>query len=150
MPYKTHGMSYSPEYKTWVNMISRCKYPSIRNYKWYGGRGIKVCDRWLTFKNFYEDMGNRPSGKFTLERIDNDGNYEPDNCIWALATDNKNNTRANRKLTFNGKTLSVSQWARELNINKYTIAARLRYGWPVESVLSEPIKMGVKLDHRLK
>lgn len=89
-----HGMFRTPEYKAWAAMIQRCSNPKDNRYYTHGGRGIKVCDEWLnSFENFYEDMGDRPSDKHSLDRIDNDGNYEPTNCKWSTQSEqnfNKN------------------------------------------------------------
>lgn len=124
--------------------MERCSNPNHRDFRLYGGRGIKVCDRWQSFACFLEDMGERPPGK-TIERVDSDKDYELDNCIWADHTSQANNTNRNHFLTFNGKTLTVSQWAREpeikqLGITKAVIHRRFALGWSVEQCLTEPLR----------
>jgi hypothetical protein len=97
-----HGHAYagkiSPEYNAWLAMRARCRHPGNPNFKNYGARGITVCERWEIFENFFADMGSRPSPKHSLDRIDNDGNYEPSNCRWATPKEQMNNVRG-RKLT---------------------------------------------------
>jgi hypothetical protein len=124
----------SPINKIWQGMKKRCFNSRDVSYPRYGARGIKVCDRWLDFRNFLADMGDRPPG-MTIERIDNAGNYEPGNCKWATAMEQSANTRKNRMITANGKTLHMSAWARELELNIGTIRWRLNNGWSAERAL---------------
>jgi hypothetical protein len=92
---KTHGMSYTDTFRIWTGILRRCLNPNFKAYKYYGGRGITVCDRWLKFENFFEDMGVRPDG-LQIDRIDVDGNYEPSNCRWVTPKVNMNNRRINK------------------------------------------------------
>ena len=133
---KTHGFYYHPLYTIWKNMMDRCYNKKCKAYKYYGGRGINVCKRWHDIKNFVEDLIGRP-GKLTLDRIDNNGNYEPNNCRWVSQKIQCNNTRANRKITFSNLTLTLSEWSEKTNINRDTIRHRLyRYNWTVEDALT--------------
>lgn len=92
--YEHHGMKNSKMYMVWTQMKRRCNQPTHKDYRLYGGRGITVCERWLhSFKNFYEDMGDKPSPSHSLDRINNDGNYEPDNCKWSTPKEQRNNQR---------------------------------------------------------
>jgi len=135
---KSQGGGYkTPEYTTWKEMKRRCYNPQFRWYHLYGGRGITICDRWRTsFVNFLADMGPRPFPEATVERVDNDGNYAPENCRWASRLEQGQNTRKVRLLTHNGKTLSIRGWARELGIRHCIILWRLKHKWPIEKVLS--------------
>jgi hypothetical protein len=105
------------EHDAWRGMLARCRNPRHPSYKNYGGRGITACERWNSFENFLDDMGKRPSPKHSLDRIDNNGNYEPGNCRWATRREQANNTRMNRFVTFDGRTMTLAQWARETGIH---------------------------------
>ena len=135
----THGHTVggkSRTYITWRNMLSRCYNLNKDTYQHYGGRGITVCERWHKFENFLADMGERPL-RMSIERIDNDGNYCPENCRYATQKEQCNNQRSNRFLTFNGKTQTISQWSEETGIKAGTLERRLnRYGWSIERVLN--------------
>ena len=130
----------SVEWLRWSAMISRCyKAYSGECYKRYGARGIKVCDRWLkSFPAFLEDMGRCPAG-FTIERINNDGHYSPDNCKWATRQEQANNRRTNHLIRFNGETLTASEWERRTGIKSLTLIARLRRGWTEQRTVSTPL-----------
>lgn len=134
----THGQSgivKTETYRTWLNMRGRCNSESHQSYKHYGGRGIQVCERWNSFGAFLSDMGERPDG-MTIERKNNDGNYEPENCVWATDKEQCNNRRSNVFIEFNGLSLTYSQWAEKLNIDKTVIRQRHLKGWPIDRVLS--------------
>lgn len=139
-PKSSSRLKDTPEYRTYRHMLGRCRTKTNKAYKHYGGRGIKVCDRWLEpngrgFDNFLFDMGKRPTNKTSLDRINNNGNYEPSNCRWADSVEQLNNTRRSRFITAYGKTQTVSQWARELGMKSTTIHQRLAYGWTGEKIL---------------
>ncbi len=136
----THGMSYTVTHKSWRHMKERCLNPKSKSYKDYGGRGITICKRWLdTFENFYEDMGEKPR-RLTLNRIDNDGDYEPDNCKWSSAKEQANNKRSNHILTYNGIVKTLAQWAEYLGIKRGVIDKRLKRGWTIEKALEVPVR----------
>lgn len=132
------GSVLTPEQGVYYAMIRRCTKTDDPRYPRYGGRGIEVCDRWLGpdgFNHFLADLGPKPH-RHSLERVDNDGPYSPENCRWASYTDQARNTRRNRHLTSNGETLCVSAWGEKLGIPPYLISMRLARGWPVERALS--------------
>lgn len=137
-----HGHSYgSLTYESWQAMMHRCSCPTFRWYHLYGGRGIRVCERWKVFENFLADMGERPSSEHSIDRYpNNDGNYEPGNCRWATQTEQRRNNRFNRMLTYQNETFCVSEWAERLGKNEGTLHSRLRQGWDDEKVLSTPIR----------
>lgn len=139
----THGCTRNrkpvPEYAVWQTMIRRCTKSKCEKFAIYGARGISVCQQWLTsFECFLADMGSRPSPDHSIDRIDNDGNYEPGNCRWATKQEQQRNTRQNRRLTFDGETLCVVEWAEKLGINVDVLRHRLHRGWSVEKSLTQP------------
>ena len=132
----THRMRHSPEYYTFGNARARCRNPNNTGWKNYGGRGIRFL--YTSFEEFFADVGPRPPG-LTIDRIDNDGHYEPGNCRWATRREQANNSRANRRLTAFGRTQTMSQWAREYAVDCKTLFNRLALGWSVEDALGPPI-----------
>jgi hypothetical protein len=136
---QTHGQSGTPLYKKWRDMISRCEFPSNFGYPWYGGRGITVCERWRrSFVSFADDVGQPPSPKHSLDRIDVNGNYEPGNCRWATWAEQCRNKRSNRLLTLGDRTMCLEDWANALNIRSACLSQRLMAGWTVERTLTTP------------
>ncbi len=131
---RQHGASHTRIYFVWRSMVSRCHQTSSRNFRLYGARGIKVCRRWRKFKNFLEDMGTPVKG-LSLERINNDKGYSKKNCKWASRMEQCSNMRTNHLLTYKGRTLHVSGWARLHGIKVPTVFARLRRGLPLSRVL---------------
>ncbi len=123
----THGLSKRPEYKIWKDMRARCSNPNDSDFHNYGGRGIKVCERWDDFAHFFTDMGPRPPSG-TVERKDVNGDYEPDNCIWDTWEAQANNKRTNVNLTMDGKTQSLTRWCRHYGIERRKVSYRLRIG----------------------
>lgn len=133
--FRKHGQSGTRTYQAWSNMRRRCTDPSIRQYKDYGGRGITVCERWDSFPNFLSDMGEVPVGT-SLDRINNDGNYEPGNCRWATRIQQSHNSRRPRLFTIGDVTDSINGWAKRTGIDTVTILERLERGWPTEEALT--------------
>lgn len=134
---RTHGMSRTPIYNSWIAMKARCYDPNHKDAHSYQSRGIVVCDRWLhSFENFYADMGPKPGPEYSVERINNEGIYEPGNCKWALPPEQARNTRQNRTLTYNGMTMCVTDWGRHLGIPNRRIWNRVQRGMPIEKILA--------------
>jgi hypothetical protein len=137
----THRRTRTPLYRVWSTMIDRCHRPNTTSYPRYGARGIRVCERWRhSFENFLADMGERPSDSHSIDRIDSNGNYCPENCRWATMTEQARNTRANRIIEFDGVTLCLIEWAERTGIEAGTIARRLRTGWSVSDALTTPAR----------
>lgn len=135
----THGRSKTPEYNTWLGIKGRCYNPNDQDYHSYGGRGIKVCDRWLeSFENFLEDMGERPGVDYSIDRVNVNGHYEKSNCRWTTADVQARNTRKNRMITHNGETLCLEDWAQKIGIDSTSLNDRLKRGWPLEKALTSP------------
>ena len=146
-----HGMNKSPEHRAWVHMKQRCTNPKKREYVYYGGRGIKVCDEWMrSFIAFYEHIGPRPSEKHSIDRIDVNGNYEPGNVRWVTHQEQIENTRAVRMVTLNGKTQSISAWEREMGLSKGQVRSREVNGWSLEEAILTPSVAGQKRHMNLK
>lgn len=136
---KTHGLSRSPEYISWGAMIQRCNNPKAHAFENYGGRGVKVCERWRwSFVAFLEDMGPRPTDRHELDRIDTNGDYEPSNCRWVLPVVNIRNRRCTVKLTYAGETLPLGKWSERIGIPQSVIAQRIRAGWSIARALTQP------------
>ena len=133
--FRTHGLSGSSTFNIWKGMLARCYRRKSRSYKNYGGRGITVCERWKKFENFLHDMGLRPDG-LTLERINNNAGYFPENCKWATPAEQMSNTRIVRLLTHNGETLPTCAWSRKLGLSQGQLGWRLRAGWPIQRALT--------------
>lgn len=135
-----HATERTPTYRIWQAMIGRCQHETNGMYPAYGGRGITVCDGWQDFKNFLEDMGLRPAG-MSIDRRNNNEGYSKDNCRWATTKEQNNNKRTNVRVTFNGETLTLAQWADRIGIEDQTINKRIfTYGWSVEKALTTPLK----------
>lgn len=133
----THGASSTPEYRSWVAMVSRCTNPKNRAFKDYGSRGIKVCERWMNGPDaFISDMGLKPSQKHTLERKDNNGNYEPSNCVWATPREQSLNKRNTKMISIDGVLYPVVTISPAFGLNPKTVYSRLSRGWTDMEALS--------------
>ena len=131
-------MTGSGTHNSWAAMKRRCFYTSHEHFGSYGGRGITVCERWLLFENFLADMGERPEG-CTLERIDPDGDYTPENCRWASQKEQCRNRRNNRLITCAGLTLTLAEWSARTGLDASKISHRLTAGWSVVNVQVSPV-----------
>lgn len=139
---KTHGMTNTKLYKKYRRMVYRCENPNAKSYKDYGGRGIKVCPEWRNdFLKFYEwCMSSGYQEGLTIDRIDNNGDYSPDNCRWATKIQQDNNRRNNKFISYNGETHTLAEWNRICGFTRGTIDGRLSKGWSVERAITTPIK----------
>ncbi len=141
--FTTHGNfsggKQSVEYMTWARILNRCRNPNCPKFPRYGQRGISVCDRWLTFENFLSDMGQRPLGCTSIDRIDNNGNYEHGNCRWSTGFEQSRNRSDNIIIEYNGEALIASDWAKRLGIGLTGFLKRYRE-WPIEQVMTTPVR----------
>lgn len=135
---QTKGGARSRAHSIWTNMRSRCGNQNFTSYKWYGGRGIAVCERWQSFENFFADMGPPPDGA-SIDRINPDGDYTPENCRWASSVKQANNTRANKVLEVDGVFMTVAEWSRQPGAcSDKTIYARIARGWDSKRAVFQP------------
>jgi hypothetical protein len=138
------------EFRIWDGILQRCLNENSPAYQSYGGRGISVCERWRTsFENFFADMGEKPSPLHTIDRIDNNGNYEPDNCRWATKKEQGRNKRNNKRIVFRGEEKTLSEWGEIFGLSSSIIGSRIfRYGWTVEQAITTPL--GTNGGYRIK
>lgn len=141
----THGLTrvgqHHPLYTVWCQMRARCQDPDNPAYHRYGGRGITVCERWERFDLFLSDMGDKPAPGLTIDRMDNDGPYSPDNCRWATRTEQARNRRSTVLVEFDGQSLTLSEWSKQLGIDRALLHARIhQLGWPIRKALTTPTR----------
>jgi hypothetical protein len=136
---RTHGYANTWVHAVWFNMIDRCYNPDVNSFPRYGGRGIRVCDRWKnSIADFHADMGDRPTPDHSIDRINNDGDYSPENCRWATAKDQANNRRSSHILEFQGESMTIAQWSERTGLSQYVIGNRIRAGWTPREALTSP------------
>jgi len=131
---------YLSEYKTWTSMWDRCTKRKVRNYKNYGGRGIKVCNRWKSFAAFMEDMGPKPTSDLMIERDDSNGNYEPTNCRWATNAEQQRNRRNSVYVEYEGRRMLLIDVVAKLGLTRSVVIGRLKGGWSLDAALSIPVR----------
>lgn len=132
-----------PEHRVWTGMIQRCENPNVNRYHLYGGRGIKVCERWRdSFENFLADMGRRPSADYSIDRIDSNKDYEPGNCEWSNQTDQQNNRRNNHVVSYRGIEMTLSEAVRAAGsiVGRSTCLFRINNGWSIERAVETPTR----------
>jgi hypothetical protein len=143
---RIHGMTGTKPYRVWTNMKERCYKLTCKEYKWYGKRGIKICERWRnSFENFWDDMKAGYIENLTLDRTDNNKNYCKDNCRWTTQTEQSNNRRDNRIIEFNGNKKTMAEWAKYLKVNYHSLANRIiTHKWSIERAFSIPYRNAIK------
>lgn len=139
--HRKHGMSNTRLYSVWKAMLERCYEPKADRYPIYGGRGISVCDEWRkSFSAFYIwAQSNGYLEGLTIDRINVNGNYCPENCRWATRMEQQNNMRTNHLITFRGQTKTIAEWSREIGVDRHVLGSRIRNGWSIERALTEPV-----------
>lgn len=146
-----HGMTNSQAFTRWRSMISRCENPKNSSYARYGGRGITICSEWRnSFEQYLSDVGFPPFEGAQLDRIDNDGNYEPSNVRWSSPVDNANNRSCSFVITVDGVSRTLSQWARERSMNPDTLKARLVAGWSPDAAVFTPVRGSLTIHKRFQ
>lgn len=133
------GVNKTPELRSWEMMRVRCNNPNNHKFPMYGGRGIKVCERWDSYENFLEDMGRRPSLNHSIDRINNNEGYFPENCRWATPKEQARNRSSNSLIEYDGRTQCIAAWCEEFGIGRCTLRARIKRGWSIERALNQPI-----------
>lgn len=142
----------TPTRHSYESMLTRCYNPKFKHYENYGGRGIQVCSRWFGedgYKYFLLDMGERPLNH-TLDRIDVNGDYTPDNCRWATLSEQSNNRNNNIYIEHNGERRTIAEWSRLMGYHRWTIGARLKSGWSVKSAIETPIRHKLRTEQRAR
>jgi len=130
--FTTHGKTKTRAYRIWEGIKVRC---GNKDDKYYAGRGIALCERWKDFENFYADMGDPPGNRYSIDRIDNSGHYEPGNCRWVTSKKQANNRRNSFLIYFDGKTKTASEWSELSGVKPATIKDRIRRGWNTEEAI---------------
>lgn len=143
---RTHGLCHHPLYSVWASMKARCYNKNLPTYHCYGGRQIAICEEWLEFVPFYEwAMGHGYRKGLTIERVENSGNYEPDNCTWIPPEQQARNKRTNKIITYNGKSMLLIDWGKETGLGIVVLCKRFLRGWSVEKALNTPLQNNSRL-----
>ena len=142
MPSPTHRLSHTHVYRCWASMNQRCRNKNTIQYRYYGGRGITVCDKWKDFSGFLEDMGMPPDGEHTIDRIDNEKGYFLGNCRWLNRRLQSRGRRVVRLFEFRGELLTIGEWSIKTGIPERTIANRIAAGWTINTALTKKTRGG--------
>lgn len=139
-----HGLSRDETYRIWAKMIERCSNPNSSKWEYYGGRGITVCEEWRSFESFYKSMGKRPTVKHSIDRIDNNLGYFPENCKWSTKIEQANNKQITIFLTFRNEKKALSIFAREFDLTPNLVRKRISRGWSAERALTTPVNINYR------